>query len=98
MNKSPQHIKLDERNHVEKPLLDQLAGLGWEIIDLNNKQHPGATDRETFTELVILPVLREQLKVINSWLEDDHVEAEVNQLTGKVRVTPLLNEPQEAGA
>ncbi len=69
MNKSPQHIKLDERNHVEKPLLDQLAGLGWEIIDLNNKQHPGAPDRETFTELVMLPVLREQLKVINPWLE-----------------------------
>ena len=21
--------KLDERNHVEKPLLDQLSGLGW---------------------------------------------------------------------
>ena len=39
---TPPHIKLDERNHVEKPLL--------------------------------------------------------NQLTGKVRVTPLLNEPQETGA
>ena len=23
---TPQHIKLDERNHVEKPLLDQLTG------------------------------------------------------------------------
>ena len=22
-------LKLDERNHVEKPLLDQLHGLGW---------------------------------------------------------------------
>jgi type I restriction enzyme R subunit len=65
MNKSPQHIKLDERNHVEKPLLDQLAGLGWEIIDLDNKQHPGATYRDNFTEVVILPPLREQLKVIN---------------------------------
>jgi hypothetical protein len=40
--KDSQRIKLDERNHVEKPLL--------------------------------------------------------NQLTGKLRVTPLLNEPQEAGA
>ena len=33
-------IRIDERNYVEKPLLDQLAGLGWEIIDLDNKQHP----------------------------------------------------------
>ena len=29
----PQHIKLEEREHVEKPLLDQLAGLGWEVIE-----------------------------------------------------------------
>ena len=28
----PQYIKLIERNHVEKNLLDQLAGLGWDII------------------------------------------------------------------
>jgi type I restriction enzyme R subunit len=40
---TPPHIKLDERNHVEKSLLDQLDGLGWEIIDLDNKQHPGVT-------------------------------------------------------
>ena len=36
------HIKLDERNHVEKPLLDQLAGLGWEIIDLDSTQRERA--------------------------------------------------------
>ena len=31
--------------------------------------------------------------------ELNHVEKPLlNQLTGKVRVTPLLNEPQEAGA
>ncbi len=36
-------LRLDERNHVEKPFLDQLAGLSWEIIDLDNKQHPGDT-------------------------------------------------------
>ena len=37
-DKTPKHIRIDERNHVEKPLLDQLAGLGWEIIDLDSKQ------------------------------------------------------------
>jgi type I restriction enzyme R subunit len=31
MNKKlAKDLKLDERNHVEKPLLDQLAGLRWE--------------------------------------------------------------------
>jgi type I restriction enzyme R subunit len=93
-----QHIKLDERNHVDKPLMDQLSGRYREIIDLDSKQHPDATYRENFTEVVMLPLLREQLKVINPWLEAEQVEEGVNQLIGKVRVTPLLNEPQEAGA
>ena len=82
IKKTPKHIKLDERNHVEKPLLEQLDGLGWEIIDLTDKQQkPSDTFRENFTEVVMLPVLREQLKVINPWLEDDQVEEVVRQLT-----------------
>ncbi len=56
-DKTPQDIKLDKRNHVEKPLLTQLDGLGWGITAL---------------------------------MQD--------LLTGKVRVTPLLSEPQEASA
>jgi type I restriction enzyme R subunit len=80
-DKTPPYIKIDERNHVEKPLLDQLAGLGWEIIDLDTKQYPGHSLREDFTEVVMLPVLREQLKVINPWLDDDQVDEVVRQLT-----------------
>ena len=48
-DKTPQYIKFDERNHVEKPLLDQLAGLGWEVIDLDGKQHSGDNHRQGFT-------------------------------------------------
>ena len=33
----PQHKNLDEREHLEKPLLEQLAGLGWDVIDLTDK-------------------------------------------------------------
>ena len=55
--RTPKHIRLDERNHVEKPLLDQLVGLGWEVIDLTGReQTPAATHRENFTEVVMLPV------------------------------------------
>ena len=39
-DKTPPYIKLDERNHVEKPLLDQLAGLGWEVLDLDASSTP----------------------------------------------------------
>lgn len=89
-DKTPQYIKLDERNHVEKPMLDQLDGLGWEIIDCDNQQHPSDSHRESFTEVVMLPVLRQQLKVINKWLEDDQVQEVVKQLTASFPSTGLL--------
>ena len=42
VEQTPKQIRLDERNHVEKPLLEQLAGLGWEVIDFTGmKQTPG---------------------------------------------------------
>ena len=81
VDRTPKQIRLDERNHVEEPLLDQLAGLDWEILDLTNKQQPGESFRETFTEVVMTPVLRERLKVINPWLEDDQVDEVITRVT-----------------
>lgn len=81
-DKTPTHIKLDERNHVELPLLQQLGELGWDIIDLTDKkQLPADIGRENFTEVILPQVLRSQLKVINPWLEDGQVEEVVKQLT-----------------
>lgn len=95
-DKTPPHIKLDERNHVEKPLLDQLAGLDWEIIDLDNKQHTTDSHRQSFTEVVMLPVLREQLKIINPWLEDDQVEEVIKQLTASFPGSNLISNNRHA--
>ena len=87
----PKHIRMDERNHVEKPFLDQLAGLGWTVIDLTDeKQKPSDTGRESFTEVVMPGELRRQLKVINPWLEEDQVEEAVKQLTASFPSTSLL--------
>ena len=36
-------LRLDERNHVEKPPVDELEGLGWEIIDLTDMKQIPAT-------------------------------------------------------
>ncbi len=83
-------IKLDERHHVEKPFLDQLDGLRWAVIDCDTTQHPAQTYRENFTEVVMLPVLQEQLKVINPWLEDDQVDDVVKQLTASFPATGLI--------
>jgi hypothetical protein len=58
MNKlSNQQIKLDERNHVEAPFLDQLKGLGWEVLDLQAQQTPGETHRSGLTEVLALPFI-----------------------------------------
>ena len=80
---SREPFRLDERNNIEKPLLDQLAGLGWEVIDLTDmKQTPADAHRESLTDFVMPLVLRERLKVIN-WLEDNQVEEGVKQLAGE---------------
>ena len=81
---------LDERNHVVKPLLDQLLGLGWEVIDFTiMKQPPDDTHREGITDVVMPLVLRERRKIIN-WLEDNQVDWGVKQLAGEYLLTPLL--------
>ena len=87
-----QPLRIDERNHVEKPLLDQLDGLGWEIRDLDNKQHPADSFRESFAEVVMLPVLCEQLKAINPWLEEDQIEEAARRLTAGFPGTGLLED------
>lgn len=89
-------LKLDERNHVEKPLLDQLGGLGWEVLDLDRTQIPSDTFRDSFTEVVMLPVLRAQLKIINPWLEDDQVETVIKQLTASFPSTGLIENNKHA--
>lgn len=89
-----QLIRLDERNHVEKPFLDQLSGLGWEIMDLPMKQQPAESLRTNFTEVVLLPVLREQLKIIQPWLEDDQVEEVIKQLTASFPGNNMLQNNQ----
>jgi type I restriction enzyme, R subunit len=95
-DKTATELKLDERNHVEKPLLDQLAGLGWQVIDLDAKQHPRDTFRDNFTEVVMLPVLRGQLKIINPWLADDQVEEVLKQLTASWPGTNLIQNNHHA--
>lgn len=93
---TPLHIRLDERNHVEKPLLDQLAGLGWEVIDLEMKQEPRQSFREGFTEVVLGPVLREQLRVINPWLEVDQIEEVAKRLIASFPGGNLLDNNRHA--
>jgi type I restriction enzyme R subunit len=95
-NTARKQIRIDERNHVEKPLLDQLNGLGWEIIDLDSRQVPRQTFRESFAETVMLPVLRAQLRVINPWLGNDQVEQVIKQLTASFPGSGLIQNNRHA--
>jgi hypothetical protein len=89
-DKTSVQLKLDERNHVEKPLFGHLHDLGWEIIDLDGTQHPADGFRLNFAEALMLPVLRERIKIINDWMEDDQVEEVVKQLTASFPGTGLI--------
>lgn len=82
--------RLDERLHVERPLLDQLEAMDWEIIDLNVHQKPQDSHRDLFTDVVMPAVLRERLQVINPWLEDDQIEDVVKRLTASFPSTSTL--------
>ena len=61
-DKTPQHIKIDEKRHVEEPLLEQLTELGWDVRRAPDKQVPSDTQRESFTEVLLLVELKKSLK------------------------------------
>lgn len=73
-------LKLDEYSHVEKPFLEQLACLGWDVLELQMQQEPGQSFRTSFSEVVLKPKLREALVKINPFL----TPAQVDELERKI--------------
>ena len=74
--------RLNERTYVELPLLRQLQAQGWTVLDLPmHDQEPEDTGRTDAAEVVLLPRLRDALKRVNPWLEDDQVQVCVDRLT-----------------
>jgi len=74
---------MSEYTHVEKPFLDQLAGLGWEVIDQGCgfiPSDPGVSLRRSFRELILPEVFRDSVRSINltdggePWLTDRQLE------------------------
>jgi len=76
-------LRLDEKYHVEEPLLRQLESLEWTVLRLDmHAQTPGETGRKEFGEVVLRDRLATALTDINDWLEPDQVDEVVNRLTG----------------
>lgn len=46
-------LRLDEKTHVEEPLLQQLEALGWTVIRLEQRQEPQQSFRTHFGQVVL---------------------------------------------
>lgn len=85
-DKIPQHIKLDEKNHVEEPFLKQLEtipGISWNVLrlEMGNNQTPQETQRETFDQVLMRTEVEEALKRINPWIDDNQIFDAFKDLT-----------------
>lgn len=74
-------LRLDEKAHVENPLLDQLETLDWTVLRLEQKQEPQESFRQHFGQVVLLPKLEEALLKINPFLRAEQVDEVVNRIT-----------------
>ncbi len=79
-----------EYNSVERPFLDKLQQLGWEVIDQGTgftPYDPSISRRESFREYILENEFRAALKRINltedgsCWLTDKQLEAVLSELT-----------------
>lgn len=94
-----QSLKLDERSHVEQPLMEQLRGLGWqggtnEVIELPMQQQPEQSYRRSFAEVILLPKLQQALRQINPFLTDGQIEELTRRISTFDRNSLLENNQQ----
>ncbi|MCM1987651.1 type I restriction endonuclease subunit R [Methanococcoides seepicolus] len=80
---------LNEYTYVEKPFLDQLEGLGWDILELEMTSAPEESYRSAYSDIIIERELAIALKGINSWMEDDQIREVTNELT-RIKASNLM--------
>ena len=76
---------MSEYAHVEQPLLTQLAGLGWTVVDQGNQmipQDPAASLRTSFRELILPQVFRDSVRAINGqdWLSERQLAGLIDEI------------------
>ena len=68
---------MSEYHHVEKPFLDQLAALGWTIVDQGHgmiPSDPAASLRGSFREWLLPEVFRDAVRALNPWLTNRQID------------------------
>jgi type I restriction enzyme R subunit len=74
-------IRLDEKNHVEEPLLEHLKMLDWAVVRLDMfHQTPADTGRRDFSQVALEERLTSAIQTINDWMEPDQVQEVVRML------------------
>jgi type I restriction enzyme R subunit len=87
-----ENLRLDEKNHVEEPLLNQLEKLGWTVIRLEmHQQKPSQSYRTNFGEVILLPQLQQALQKINPFLRDEQINEVVQKITTFPKSTLIEN-------
>ena len=95
-----------EYTQVEKPLIDQLKGIGWTHLEGAPPQEfvatdPAASERTSFAEVFLRDRLRNQINVLNCapdgtpWLDARRLDQAVNALT-RIGAPSLLEANQQA--
>lgn len=95
-----------EYAQVEKPLIDQLVGMGWTYLEgappgSVRPTDPTKSGRVAFTEVFLLPRLRERLRAINlgpdgrPWLDDRRVNQAIGALA-RIAAPSLLEANRKA--
>jgi type I restriction enzyme R subunit len=97
---------MSEYLHVEKPFLDQLAALGWTVIDQGQgfiPTDPTVSLRDTFREWLLPDVFRDAVRAINTtsdgtpWLTDRQLDDLRSQILRQPNRTLLeANEAAQA--
>ncbi len=80
---------MSEYTYVEKPFLDQLTTLGWEVIDqgIGIPQNSTVSGRDSFREVVLAKRFCDSVRRINTtddgqtWLTDHQLEELLGQIT-----------------
>jgi type I restriction enzyme R subunit len=76
---------------VEKPFLDQLASLGWQVVDqgLGLPTNPTDSFRTSFRELILADIFRQSVRHFNltaqgqSWLTDRQLDDVIDEIVNR---------------
>ena len=92
---------MSEYRFVEQPFLDQLAALGWEVIDLGEgiPGDPASSHRDDFREVVLKNIFKTSVSRLNvtdkgqQWLN----EKQLDDLFDEVELQPTESTQELSG-